>query len=230
MNASIKSREGVDLSNVESTVAEHGWASYSIGDADIVGIGNELRRVSDRFGTRAHGRGGATLEIIQPLEESKAHPRSLSAQVGLDAIPFHSELSHRLRPCRYIALGCVNPGSPGVETTMLDWRELRFSLEELTILEGAPVLVRSGRGSFYTTLLPSNREFLRCDSCCLEAVDERGRNALQLLHERVATGRVRTHSWRSGDVLIIDNWRILHGRESSTRSAGRKLVRVVINA
>jgi impB/mucB/samB family len=41
--------------------------------------------------------------------------------------------------------------------------------------------VRSGRSSFYTTMLPSDRSFFRYDPGCLEAVDARGRAALRLM-------------------------------------------------
>ena len=42
---------------------------------------------------------------------------------------------------------------------LLDWRTLGFSPEEFELLEGAPILVRCGRSSFYTTVLPSDRSF-----------------------------------------------------------------------
>ena len=57
---------------------------------------------------------------------------------------------------------------------LLDWRTLGFSSEELDLLEGTPVLVRSGRRSFYSTILAPGGAFLRYDPGCLEAVDQRG--------------------------------------------------------
>jgi hypothetical protein len=113
---------------------------------------------------------------------------------------------------------------------VLDWRTLGFSPEELHLLEGAAILVRAGRRSFYSTILSPARAFLRYDPGCLEAVDERGRAALELIERRLALGSPKTHEWRSGDILVIDNWRLLHGRGPSDQGSGRRLARILIDA
>jgi len=182
------------------------------------------------LGTRATGRNGAFEEVIQPQTANEAHPRSLSVQYGLDALPFHVELSHRPRPCRYLLLACIDPGSTNTATLLLDWKNLGFSPEELHILEDAPILVRTGRRSFYSTLLSPERSFLRYDPGCLEAVDERGRAALGLIQQRLALSTADAYEWRRGDILIIDNWRLLHGRGPSSHGSGRRLARILIDA
>lgn len=209
---------------------ERGWTSRSVGADDPSALLAELERMADGLGQRAPGRAEATTETLVPLAAAEAHPRSLSARYGLDALPFHTELSHRQRPCRYLLLGCLDPGSPGAVTLMLDWRSLGFSADELDLLASAPILARTGRRSFYTTLLSAGRSFLRWDPGCLEAVDTRGRSALDLVERRLADGRAVSHRWRRGDILLIDNWRILHGRGRSGPASGRRLARIVIDA
>jgi hypothetical protein len=113
---------------------------------------------------------------------------------------------------------------------VLDWQFLGFSSEELYLLEGAPILVRTGRRSFYSTILPPDRAFIRYDPGCVEAVDDRGRAALKLLKQRLALVSPDIHEWRRGDILIIDNWRVLHGRGPADHGSGRRLVRILINA
>lgn len=210
-------------------LAQRGWVRHSAKTADADAVFDEIRKLGDLLGTRAVGRAGALEEVVRPLTFADAHPRSLSAQYGLKALPFHVELSHRPRPCRYLLLGCIDPGSPTAATMLLDWRALGFSSEELHLLEAAPILVRTGRRSFYSTILPPDRAFLRCDPGCLEAVDARGRSALKLLERRLALGAPDRHEWRWGDILIIDNWRVLHGRESSEHGSGRRLARILID-
>lgn len=211
-------------------LAQRGWSLYcgEGGDADATVC--ELSKLGDRLGTRVAGRAGSLTEVIEPQRADDAHPRSLSARYGLGALPFHTELSHRTRPCRYLLLGCIDPGSPGAVTVLLDWRTLGFSSEELDLLEGTPVLVRSGRRSFYATILAPGGAFLRYDPGCLEAVDQRGRMALALIEDRIAAASPQAHHWRRGDILIIDNWRVLHGRSSSDRGSGRRLARILIDA
>lgn len=205
-----------------------GWTCHKAEDvADVI---SETRRVGSVFGSRAKGRDGALEELIEPQVQKDAHPRSLSAQYGLGALPFHTELSHRPRPCRYLLLGCIDPGAPSATTNLLDWQALALSEEERCLLESAPVLVRSGRRSFYSTILSPEFRFLRYDPGCVEAVDERGNAALSLMKRRLANSRSATHQWRRGDILIIDNWRVLHARGHSELGSGRRLARILIDA
>lgn len=219
-----------DQTTILASLAERGWVRHTTESSDAHAMLVEIRRLGDLLGTRAIGRASALEEVVRPQTSDDAHPRSLSARYGLNALPFHVELSHRPRPCRYLLLGCIEPGSPSAVTTLLDWRTLGFSSEELHLLEGAPILVRTGRWSFYSAVLPPDRGFLRYDPGCLEAVDERGRAALKLLEDRVALGSPDAHEWRRGDILIIDNWRVLHGRGPSDHASGRRLARILIDA
>lgn len=212
-----------------ATLAERGWARHIAVSAEADAVVSEIGRIGDFLGPRTVGRAGALEEVVQPQTPDEAHPRSLSARYGLNALPLHAELSHRPRPCRYLLLGCIDTGSPSAVTMLLDWRTLGFSPEELQLLEGAPILVRTGRHSFYSTILPPNRAFLRYDPGCLEAIDERGRAALRLVEHRLAGGSPETHEWRRGDILIIDNWRVLHGRGRSDKGSCRRLARILID-
>jgi alpha-ketoglutarate-dependent taurine dioxygenase len=79
-------------------------------------------------------------------------------------------------------------------------------------------------------MLPSDRAFLRYDPGCLEAIDERGQAALRLIERRLAGSSPEVHYWRRGDILIIDNWRVLHGRGTSEQGSGRHLARILTDA
>lgn len=212
-----------------TTLAERGWATHAAEHSQAEILISELSRIGALLGTPTAGRAGALSEVVRPHPPGNAHPRSLSARYGLNALPFHAELSHRPRPCRYLLLGCIDPGSASATTMLLDWRTLNFSSEELDLLESAPILARSGRHSFYTALLPSDRAFLRFDPGCLEAVDGRGRAALRLVEDRLVGGAPNIHEWRRGDILIVDNWRVLHRRGPSDQGCGRSLARILID-
>lgn len=213
-----------------ATLAQRGWARHVAEVGDAESILSEVRRVGELLGPQARGRAGAFEEVVRPQTRDDAHPRSLSAEYGLGALPFHVELSHRPRPCRYLLLGCIDPGMCGAVTRLLDWRALAFSEEDSRLLECAPILVRTGRRSFYSTFLPPDRAFLRFDPGCIEAVDDRGRSATRLLEQRFSLATPEFIEWRRGDILIIDNWRTLHGRGPSAYGSLRRLVRILIDA
>ena len=190
----------------------------------------EMAWLGDHLGPRVEGRAGELQEIISPKASEIAHPRSMSAHYGLGELPLHTELSHRRRPCRFVLLGCLEPGEPPTATLLLDWQLIGFSQNELLLLESAPVLVRNGRKSFYSTILSPERRFFRFDPACLEAVDERGRQVLQIVARKLTTATPVAHSWCRGDILVFDNWRILHGREPAKQNSERRLARMLIDA
>lgn len=210
-------------------LANQGWTTSHVDASDDEAIANELVAAARSLGELVPGRLLGVSEVIRPLDDGDAHPRSLSAVHGLGALPFHTELSHRLRPCRYVILACLDPGLGAAATTTLDWRGLGFTEAEMRHLSSAPILARSGRRSFYTNILPVNRRFLRYDRDCLEPVDKRGETALDIVKIRLSTGKAHRHTWRRGNILLIDNWRCLHGREATIGLESRRLLRVLIN-
>jgi Taurine catabolism dioxygenase TauD, TfdA family len=213
-----------------SDLERDGWCRFASGadcEADIV-VATD--RTAELLGRTTTGRAGAARETITPCIRANAHPRSQSARHGLNAIPLHVELSHRPVPCRYVVLGCINSGKSTSATTTLDWRTLQFTSDEIALLKGAPLLVRNGRKSFYSTAIPSDERFLRFDCECLEAVDARGLAALDTIKARLSSVLPAAHQLQRGDVLVIDNWRMLHGREAVPALSGRILTRRLVNA
>ncbi|WP_449105415.1 TauD/TfdA family dioxygenase [Pseudomonas mohnii] len=218
-----------ETGNWKTSLADRGWALLPNDTLDEASILATLRSAGKSLGTPTFGRGKALEELIQPLPAAVAHPRSLSAHYGLTDLPLHTELSHRQRPCRYLLLACLNKGAGITATRLLDWRTLPISPEQSDLLRNAPILVRSGRRSFYTTLLSTSPEFLRYDPVCLEGVDARGESALQLIKGLLTRANLVVHEWRQGNVLVIDNWRVLHGRSPSMPDSGRRLARMLID-
>ncbi|AWM78536.1 hypothetical protein HYN04_12700 [Phenylobacterium parvum] len=182
------------------------------------------------MGRIVQGRGGSEIETIAPTTREGAYQRSLSAYHGLEPLPIHVELSHRMSPCRYVAFGCLDAGIPSVATTILDRLKLNFSRREQALLRHAVVLVRSGRRSFYSSILPADGRFLRFDANCMEAIDSYGRAAIQVVQDHIARSLPVQHHWRAGELLLLDNWRVLHGRASAEGSVGRRISRILIDA
>src|SRR4051794_10901926 len=121
-----------------AALAERGWACHVTESVAGDAVVNEIARIGDLLGTRAVGRVGALDEVVRPQTPDDAHPRSLSALYGLNALPFHAELSHRPRPCRYLLLGCIDPGSPSAVTMLLDWQTLGFRRMSFTSSKALP--------------------------------------------------------------------------------------------
>lgn len=204
-----------------------GWRCYGASAENHEAFAALLLAFARRFGTVLAGRNGALIEPIVPRPTEAAEERSLSAAYGLGELPMHIDTAHYLRPARYLLLGCANPGQSGTHTRLAPISALRFSTGELSLLTSAAVLVRTGRRSFYSTILDKGRPFLRYDPGCMEPLDARGEKALQIVGDAIGRITVIKHEWRRGEILLIDNWNILHGR-TATAADKRLLFRVSV--
>jgi hypothetical protein len=89
-------------------------------------------------------------------------------------------------------------------------------------------LVHGGRDSFYAPVLVGGR--YRYDPGCMTACDARARLAEEYLAGQLADATA--FEWSSaGQVLVIDDRRVLHARAAVAGSdAGRELTRVAFRA
>lgn len=226
----IGRNNGVDWLKLGDDLQSQGWcriAAERIGETDV---STAVDLIAEGLGRPAGGRAGADREMLMPRTRAQSHARSQSATHGLGALPVHVELSHRLIPCRFVVLGCLDPGRPTCATTTVEWGSAGFTPDETKLLKAAPLLVRNGRASFYSTALPADGRFLRWDAECIEPVDPRGYKAVDVLTRRLSSITAEKHLLEAGEILVIDNWRLLHGREAALVDSGRRLLRRLVHA
>ena len=149
---------------------------------------------------------------------------------GSDAFALHSDESFCLRPARWVLLHCWQPAERGGDTLLLAveeileqaTREVRIALEQLRLPYpcGDRVTIET------SGVLRFNAEEIE------SAALRRGvplslpqRAWLARFEQRFArqASRLRLNA---GDLLIIDNWRMLHGRTAFDASSGRLLKRL----
>jgi hypothetical protein len=89
-------------------------------------------------------------------------------------------------------------------------------------------LVHSGRDSFYAPVFSGER--YRYDPGCMTACDDRARQVEDYLEGQLA--QAAAVEWaEGGQVLVVDNRRVLHARAAVAEGdAGRELTRVAFRA
>jgi hypothetical protein len=115
-----------------------------------------------------------------------------------------------IEPPRFIVLACVNPGSTSIPTVLTRFRDLGIDGK------AGVYLVRNGRRSFYSSIRDSSRPFIRFDQGCMTPIDDYARHTMDAIAD---TGARIEQTARKGDVLILDNWNMLHRRGLPTSSA-----------
>ena len=205
-----------------------GWASFALGH-DLNSLPDTVLNVASALGTIATRRGRSPIEMLSPRCQTNARTSSLSRRFGTGAFPLHCDTAHWTIPCRYIVLACEVAGRVETPTLLLDTCNLPFSDEEVLVARSATFIVKNGRNSFYASIIDRDRRFLRIDPGCMEPVTEAGISAMSLYQLERNRHRVISFAWKPGDVLIIDNWRVLHGRGNRVAAdPRRRLVRAYV--
>lgn len=215
---------------MRNALEKEGWWKGKCREHDLDDF---LLKISNHLGQPIGARRKTfVVEILKPQSADSARKNSLSAQYELTAFPFHIDTAHWPIPCRYIVLGCKSPGSCGRKTLLIDWKSLQIKASEVDLLKKAVFLVKDGRRSFYSPILSENESFIRYDIGCMYASDRESEMALQILESKLEKANKKEVAWEENDVLVMDNWRILHGRSDSNDAlsikSSRELHRVLV--
>jgi Taurine catabolism dioxygenase TauD, TfdA family len=218
-----------DGSTLAHVVSDIGWLRINV-SSQYERLRDEVLRIGRALGDPYLGRYGRLLEKLSPVPTSNANRCSLSALHGTATLPPHIDGAHRSKPPRFIILACENPGSCPVPTLLTHFEELGLTPTESVECKTAPFLIRNGRKSFYSTIIDSSRAFIRFDLGCMEALDEMAFNIAHVISARAVLANSKLIEWVAGDILIIDNWHVLHrrGLPNLIASTDRQLIRVSV--
>jgi len=208
---------------------EKGWFLTHISDDS--NLHNRLSEYANELGEPIKGR--KSVDIVQklvPISKDKAHPYSLSSKHATGVFPLHVDTAHWITPCRYLIFGCLNEGESLRPTILLDFNSLELTMEEKDYLYNSPFIIKNGRNSFYGSILANHREFIRYDSGCMTPANGGTCKMEDLLSSKKVQESLTKIIWESGMILIIDNWRIMHGRGTPMKSGmDRELYRILVS-
>jgi len=177
--------------------------------------------------------GVPTVQCLRPRHTSEVGRNQYSGYYGLGAFPLHTDLAHWALPPHYFLLRCV-AGSNDVFTHVLAWTPI-LELVGAAALRKAVFGARRRRIGYSGLVRAMSHHdstvVLRWDPIFLKPLNQ---------HAQVLTNAMRDTAWskaavkillnQPGDTLIVDNWRMLHGRgEVMPHSTGRHIERVYLS-
>ena len=175
----------------------------------------------------------STVHTLAPRCQSASHFNKYSGVFGLGEYPLHTDLAYWNRPPRYLLLRCQF-GSPTVTTRLLTVHDLSHALSN-TELRGALVRPRRPVLQESICLLPllfrsSNITGIRWDPVFLVPMNDAAFRVGALMHSRANVWSKVLTLAEHGDTLILDNWRVLHGRSRvPSINRDRRLERVYLS-
>ncbi|MBF0401993.1 MAG: TauD/TfdA family dioxygenase [Magnetococcales bacterium] len=203
---------------------ETGWVKLASGIHDEAGLKNFTLQVATILGKPVRGRSQNLVEEIVPKKSTDAPASSLSKKYGFNAFPFHVDTAHWTIPARYLVLCCANPGGSVTPTLLVNRNSVQLSCDESHKAMSSVFLFKNGRKSFYSSVFSVCNKFVRYDPGCMEPQTPDAFQVLKLFsYERIGHLAHRV-DWRVGDVVIADNWHMLHARALVNENPSNRLL------
>jgi alpha-ketoglutarate-dependent taurine dioxygenase len=193
---------------------QNGWIEF------MCDLSTDSLAIARQFGEPLPSRrGGPLVDCLMPKKQEDAHPRSISAIYGTGEFPFHTDGAYMRVPPRFMLLRFIE-GKSDRTTLLLDAYALPFSAEERREMFRDVWVVNGGRGRFLTTVfnnsLVSGSTIVRHDRGCMRPAHPAFNRAADILDLRSREIKSVRINWKVGHTLVLDNWRMLHARGSSS--------------
>lgn len=168
--------------------------------------------------------------LISPQTVATAKPNTLSSRYGMRAFPFHTDAAYWPIPPRFILFHCLSPGAGSRPTLLIDPRAWRLLDGERRALCNEVWRLTTKRPFFCTAGTQRGDGLcLRFDEACMTPVTAGALSVRDTIRDAMRNSDVITIHWRSGDLLLVDNLRLLHARgEARYPDEDRVLARILI--
>ena len=155
---------------------------------------------------------------LKPAPVEACPPNTYSGNYGLREFPLHTDMAHWHIPPRFLMLRCLQ-GSAAVPTTMADGVTIVEQIGEATLIRALVKPRRTVQGKRLLLRLyertHAGGHLLRWDEKYILPASPAGERGMSYLCDALTRSpRLDVHLAEPGDTLILDNWRMLHGRGS----------------
>jgi L-asparagine oxygenase len=155
---------------------------------------------------------------LKPAPAESRPPNTYSGNYGLGTFPLHTDMAHWHVPPRFLMLRCLQ-GSALVPTILADGLPIIEQVGESTLTRSLVKPRRTVQGKCLLLRLYEcdhvGGHLLRWDEKYILPASPAGERGVSQLRAALVTApRRNVHLARPGDTLILDNWRMLHGRGS----------------
>lgn len=193
----------------------------------------ELTLFARSFGEiRSDPRSPELIREIRPQEFDNAKPNTLSSRYGLSSFPFHTDAAHWEEPARFLMFYCVNPGEGNRPTYLQDSREWQLDEHELDLASRAlwAISSRNPKLSTMARIVDENLH-IKYDADCMRPMSKLTRELHDLIKKKISTSNRVYVNWNAGDLLVIDNARMLHSRgQSLVADPSRLHMRILVGS
>ncbi|ASK87273.1 hypothetical protein [Sphingorhabdus sp. SMR4y] len=153
-------------------------------------------------------------KLLRPLSPAQAKKNSMSSFIGTGAQPLHTDCAYQMIPPQFVMLKCISTGESRCATSIgsIVWEHLEAQ-KPVEIYQSIWTFWDRVSTSFYSTIVHGmgRQARIRFDPFCMksadniESVEYLSRNLMNYID-------IKDEYLDDGQWLLINNWRVLHGR------------------
>lgn len=216
------------------TVTENGFVMYRslAPNLSTIELAQELGTILD-IPRLLPSSGIPVVQSLRPRATMEVGQNQYSGHYGLGAFPVHTDLAHWALPPRYLLLRCI-AGFDDVFTCILPWTQIVETLGKSAL--GKAVFVVRNRRNGSSGLVRAMSQYaqtdvFRWDQVFLRPLNQQAHELAKVMADPKWNCEVINIQLRQpGDAVLIDNWRMLHGRSAVPwQSKARHLERVYLS-
>jgi len=144
--------------------------------------------------------------------------------------PFHTDTAYWPVPARYVLFHCLAPGAGDRPTLIIDPRDWHLTDMDRRALCNEVWRTTTSQ-SFLCTIATRRADGLciRFDDACVTPMTREAFRVRDLVRALIRDSTIIPIQWRAGDLLVIDNLRLLHARgEARVADPDRVLARILV--
>lgn len=210
--------------DIISTLREQGYVVFDTDTSD-----ESLLKIASLFGVVVPGERGVLVQPLKAQEKGKGSFGSFTYMVGYDAFPWHTDTAYWEIPVRYLMLTSEKP-SP-CATLARSFESLAKNIDDFYYLAERSVYMLNipGKRKLLSPVMKKHGEMgFRFDFHIYKPMNEEAKVLSSLMLEQLNNESQRV-VWSGNNVLVLDNWRLIHAREDASQDKNRSLKRIYIN-
>jgi L-asparagine oxygenase len=149
---------------------------------------------------------------ITPNKPSGQFTSTLSKSYGLSEFPFHTDGAHFVIPPRWVILEYLGIEKSGTATLVTDTQPIIRLPTYEDIFYNQIYTVTGGPSTFLTTIVNTiiySVPIFRWNQLIMKPVNQKS----HIRFQNINFDEIHRLSWYPNQIVILDNWRVLHGRE-----------------
>jgi alpha-ketoglutarate-dependent taurine dioxygenase len=202
-----------------------GWNlfDYDIEDGSLISLAGKLGEIQPDDN-------GIIVQYLRPRFRGEGVEGSFSFNLGLNEFPFHTDTAFWEHPARFLLMASQKASSCG--TIVIDtsgWIDSLTEAEINTLLNSVFSLRTIHGIKFVSILCRIGKNFLfRYDPNIMEPFNASAKSAVKMIRNFIINTKQIEVEWTGNNVLVLDNWRLMHKRSECKHELNRVLKRVYI--